>query len=93
ITERFVKTLRKGKKFASHLLFNTFENVAFAQFSGLKEYRDHILKLGVPEVHLAGSGPALFTLFEEKAQAEALYTRCRQQGMEAYVAEVTNIIL
>ena len=87
ITERLVKTLREGKKFASHLLFNTFENVAFAQFSGLKEYRDHILKLGAPEVHLAGSGPALFTLFEEKAQAEDLYTCCQQQGMEVYLVE------
>ena len=87
ITERLLKTLREGGEFVTALLFNVFENVAFSQFSGLKAYREHILKLGAPEVHLAGSGPALFTLFQDKAQAEDLYVRCQDQGMEVYVVE------
>ncbi|MFC1956365.1 4-diphosphocytidyl-2C-methyl-D-erythritol kinase, partial [Chloroflexota bacterium] len=54
----------------------------------LKTYRAHILKLGAPHVHLAGSGPTLFTLFKDRAQAEDLYIRCRDQGMETYLVEV-----
>jgi len=84
ITGKLVKTLKESGEFGPSV-FNTFENVAFDVFSGLKVYKGHILKLGAPEVHLAGSGPTLFTLFKEKAQAQELYTRCHQQEMETYV--------
>ncbi len=83
ITEQLVKELKEGKEPST--LFNTFENVAFARGSELKVYRDHIRKLGAPHVHLAGSGPALFTLFKDKARAEELHTRCKQQNMETYL--------
>ena len=53
-------------------LFNTFENVVFTRGEELTNYRDHILKIGAPNVHLAGSGPTLFTLLEDKSQAEDL---------------------
>jgi len=85
ITERTVKELKEGKEPST--LFNTFENVAFAGGAELKVYRDHIQKLGAPHVHLTGSGPALFTLFKDKTEAEELYTRCKQQGMETYLVE------
>ncbi len=85
ITERMAKELKEGKEPSA--LFNTFENVAFAGGAKLKVYRDHIRKMGAPHVHLAGSGPALFTLFKDKTQAEELYTRCKQQNMEAYLVE------
>jgi len=87
ITQKLVDEIKEGREPST--LFNTFENVAFARFSKLKVYRDHILKIGAPSVHLAGSGPTLFTLFKDKAQAEDLYTRCRQQGMETYLVETT----
>jgi len=85
ITERLVRMLNEGGEFEPSWLFNTFENVAFDKFSGLRVYREHIIKLGAPDIHLAGSGPTLFTLFKDRAQAEDLYTRCQDQGMEAYV--------
>jgi 4-diphosphocytidyl-2-C-methyl-D-erythritol kinase len=87
ITERLVKAIRAGREFEPSLLFNTFENVAFDCFSGLKVYREHIIKLGAPHVHLAGSGPTLFTMLKDRAQAEELYTRCKNQAMEVYLAE------
>jgi len=83
ITQKLVDELREGKEPST--LFNTFENVAFTRFSKLKVYRDHIRKIGAPNVHLAGSGPTLFTLLKDKSQAEDLYTRCQQQGMETYL--------
>ena len=89
ITERLVKAL-EGGGFKPSLLFNTFENVAFDQFSGLEVYKEHIKKLGAPNIHLAGSGPTLFTMLEDKAQAEDLYTRCKQQGMECYLTEAVH---
>jgi 4-diphosphocytidyl-2-C-methyl-D-erythritol kinase len=88
ITQQLVQELKEGKKPSA--LFNTFENVAFDRFSRLKVYRDHLRKMGAPDVHLAGSGPTLFTLLEDKAQAEDLHTRCLGQNMEAYLAETLN---
>ncbi|MFQ5997490.1 MAG: 4-(cytidine 5'-diphospho)-2-C-methyl-D-erythritol kinase [Dehalococcoidales bacterium] len=84
ITQRLIDELKTGREPST--LFNAFENVAFTRFSKLKVYRDHILKIGAPNVHLCGSGPTLFTLFKDKAQAEDLYTRC-QQNMETYLVE------
>ncbi len=85
ITEKFVDTLHKVNYFHPSLLFNTFENIAFDSYTGLNVYKEHLIKLGAPHVHLAGSGPALFTLFEDKDKAEDLYARCQAQKMLAYL--------
>jgi 4-diphosphocytidyl-2-C-methyl-D-erythritol kinase len=87
ITEKFVRALNEGREFKPSMLFNTFENVAFEFFPKLKVYKEHVIKLGASHVHLAGSGPALFTLFEDKAEAGVLYTRCQQQGLESYLTD------
>ena len=87
ITEKLVSTLKSGQGFTSLLLFNTFENVVFAHGEEPANYRDHILKIGAPNIHLAGSGPALFTLLEDKSQAEDLTTRLKNQGMAAVLTE------
>ena len=85
ITQRLVDELREGRE--PSILFNTFENVALTRFSKLKVYRDHMVKIGAPTVHLAGSGPILFTLIKDKSQSEDLYTHCQQQNMKTYLVE------
>jgi 4-diphosphocytidyl-2-C-methyl-D-erythritol kinase len=90
ITERFVANLKSGREFTDSELFNTFENVIFTRNAELTTYRGHIHKIGAPNVHLAGTGPALFTLLEEKSQAEDLLTRLKNQGMETYLTETRN---
>ncbi len=92
ITERLAKELRKGGKFISSLLFNTFENVAFTRFLGLSVARSHIIKLGATDVHLAGSGPTLFTLVKDRTQAEDLCIRLQQQKFELYLTETLAAI-
>ncbi|MEA2086035.1 MAG: 4-(cytidine 5'-diphospho)-2-C-methyl-D-erythritol kinase [Chloroflexota bacterium] len=85
ITARLVESLKSGEEFTS-LLFNTFENVAFNYFPELSVYREHIIKAGASDVHLAGSGPALFTLMRDRLQAEEIYIRLQRQGLEVYLA-------
>ncbi len=87
-TERLADELRKGKE--PSVLFNTFEKVAFSRFSELRVYRDHIRKLGAETLHLAGSGPSLFTLLADRTRAEDLYTRCKNQSMETYLVETLS---
>jgi 4-diphosphocytidyl-2-C-methyl-D-erythritol kinase len=93
ITQRFIKALKKGGEIKPSMLFNTFENVAFDYFTGLRVYKEHLLKLGAPDVHLAGSGPALFTMIKDKAEAERLYESLQKQGVECYLAETSALPL
>ena len=87
ITRRLVEELKAGREFTSSLLFNTFENVAFTRFSGLDVSRSHFVKMGAANVHLAGSGPALFTLVKDKDKAEELCLLLQNQRMEPYFTE------
>ena len=86
-TEKLVANLKSGREFEPSAIFNTFENIVFTSGAELTNYRDHILKIGAPNIHLAGSGPTLFTLLEDKSQAEDLLSRINTQGMEAYMTE------
>jgi 4-diphosphocytidyl-2-C-methyl-D-erythritol kinase len=90
ISERLAAALRGNGSVTPDLLFNTFENIAFERFPGLGIFRDHVLKLGAPHCHLAGSGPALFTMLDDAAAARELFTRCRQQNIKCYLAETLN---
>jgi 4-diphosphocytidyl-2-C-methyl-D-erythritol kinase len=87
ITQKLVETLHKGKGFSPSMLFNTFENIAFDDYNIRHVYVEHLIKMGAPHVHIAGSGPTLFTMFKDKEKAGELYTRCKEQGMKAYLAE------
>ena len=85
ITDSMVVGLTRGVVSPS-MLFNTFENVTYDFFPELKVYKEHFLKLGAKNVHLAGSGPTLFAMTEDKSEAEDLYTRCQDQGLDCYLA-------
>ena len=86
LTDKTITAIKRGEIPDISWLFNTFENIAFDDFNIRQVYVEHLLKLGAPRVHLAGSGPSLFTIFNSKTQAEELYTRCKDQGMETYIA-------
>jgi len=68
-------------------IFNVFESVASDMFDRLGEYREQFLKAGADCVHLAGSGPALFTLIKDKVQANKIHESLQRQGLEAYLVE------
>ena len=88
ITQRMIEVLKEGKEVTPSLLFNTFENIAFAPDSKLRLYRELIARMGADNIRLAGSGPSLFSLVKDEAQADDLYTRCKDQGMEVYLVEM-----
>ncbi|MFC1933871.1 4-(cytidine 5'-diphospho)-2-C-methyl-D-erythritol kinase [Chloroflexota bacterium] len=92
ITSKLVEMLKAGGEFVSSLLFNTFENVAFTRFPEIGVSRAHIQKMGATNIHLAGSGPALFTLVEDKAQAEQLHTLLQKQRLVSYLIETLAAI-
>jgi 4-diphosphocytidyl-2-C-methyl-D-erythritol kinase len=90
-TDQLVASLKSGKGL-SVPPFNVFENIAFDIFPGLAGYRQQFLQAGTGEVHLAGSGPSLFTLLTDRPQAEQIYQRLQQEGLESYLTETPTTI-
>jgi len=84
-TQKLVAHLDHGGKVEDLFLFNVFEQVVFDFFPGLTEYRSSLLKAGARSVHLAGSGPALFTLVSDKARGQAILKRLENEGQKAYL--------
>jgi 4-diphosphocytidyl-2-C-methyl-D-erythritol kinase len=90
ITDRLVALLTgrslKGERLVSNI-FNVFDDVALDSFTGLGEYWQQFLKAGAQQVHLAGSGPSLFTLVKDKSLAEKIYRHLQRQGLESYLTD------
>jgi 4-diphosphocytidyl-2-C-methyl-D-erythritol kinase len=74
----------QDRQITPFLLFNVFDKVAFEAFPGLEVYWSHFEEAGAADVHLVGSGPALFAPVDSEAKAEELHGRLFQQGLEAY---------
>lgn len=87
MTQKLADTLHKDMNFDSSILFNTFENIAFDIYPGLNVYKEHLIKLGAPHIHLAGSGPTLYSILDNENQAEELFKRCKDQGMQVYLVK------
>lgn len=78
-------SLLQKRIIAPHLMFNVFENIAFGFFPGLTEYKQVFQKAGASSVHLAGSGPSLFTTIADEGQAKKLCSNLKSKGLESYV--------
>ena len=91
-TKGLVAWLTEHREIMPSMFFNVFDSIAADSFSGLGEYREQFLQTGATSVHLAGSGPALFTLVKDKAQAEKIHEQLKQQGLESYLAETSASI-
>ncbi len=92
ITDKLVTLLNRDREVTSASLFNVFDEVTLDNFAELGKYREKFLKAGAQEVHLAGSGPALFTLVRDKNRAEKIYANLQKQGLESYLSDTLPAI-
>ena len=90
VTAKLVSALGEGREFTLSLLFNTFENVAFTYFHGLNTYREQLVKAGADNIHLAGSGPTLFSMVGDRTRAEGMLGYLEGQGVEAYLVDTLS---
>jgi len=90
ITSRLAEEIKQRKDIDTALLCNTFENIAFDISSELAVYRRHILQIGAPNLHLAGSGPAMFAVVKSKAEGQDLCLRLKTQGLKIYLTYTLN---
>lgn len=86
-TREMVEMLNRGGEiFPTHLV-NTFEKVAFTAYRGLEGYWQRFRELGADNIHLAGSGPTLFTLAHDKNRGEAIHRDLLKEGFETYLVQ------
>jgi len=86
-TRRAIEMLDRQEDVSSLPLFNVFEQVAEAVYTGLGRWRQRFLELGAANIHLAGSGPTLFSIGGNRAQAERLYRALVAEGLETYLVQ------
>ena len=84
--DSLVAALRRGEAPDNAMLGNVFEPVAWRLFPGLEDYRRYFWEAGARGVHLAGSGPVLFTLERDAERASYLAERLRREGLNVLVA-------
>ena len=84
-TRRAIEMLNRQEDVSSLPLFNVFEQVADTVYTGLSRWRQHLIELGAANVHLAGSGPTLFTISRDKAELDRVYRSLAAEGLEAYL--------
>ncbi len=86
-TQKLIAQLQEGRPLQ---FFNVFESVAFDFFKGLKECLSRMLSSGAKEVHLAGSGPILFTVAHDEFYGKILLNRLIDKGFNTYLVCTHN---
>jgi len=94
ISDRFVSLLidRCSEEELTGGMFNALADVAMKDYDGLGEYRERFHKAGAKTVHLAGSGPSLFTLTPDRAAARKIYDKLQKQGLECYLVATLDTV-
>jgi 4-diphosphocytidyl-2-C-methyl-D-erythritol kinase len=88
VTHQLIAALIAGEFPRSSLLFNAFERAASSVFDGLDRVRGTVTRASGRDVHLSGSGPTLYTLFEgrEQSLAQHLHEKLETAGLRTFVA-------
>jgi 4-diphosphocytidyl-2-C-methyl-D-erythritol kinase len=84
VTRTLVNTLKQGEPLPHSLLFNGFERVVYERFPHLDYFRQAMVEAGADYVRVSGSGPTLFTLLSDEAEAQAIVQRLTAANFFAY---------
>jgi 4-diphosphocytidyl-2-C-methyl-D-erythritol kinase len=90
-TDNLISKLAVGADIGNESLFNVFEQVAYTIYDGLDKCRDDFLAAGAASVHLAGSGPTLFTMQKNKDDAFQICDRLKENGYQAEAVKTLGI--
>ncbi len=83
-TDEAMRRWSQKKPLDSTMFFNVFDRVAFGAFPGLVDYWRRFQEIGAKDIHLTGSGPALFARVPDKSGAKRICGQVKQEGLEAY---------
>lgn len=88
-----VEGLREGnlQKIASHM-GNVLESVTIPHYPVIAQIREEMLRYGAINAMMSGSGPTVFGLFEDEAQAQKAYQSLREGSLakQVYLTDIYN---
>ena len=79
-----VGSIESGR-FPSGYLRNTFDDVAHLVYHGTADAREAMRYAGASEVHLCGSGPGLYSVFESQTEGERATKHLQDGGWRTYL--------
>jgi 4-diphosphocytidyl-2-C-methyl-D-erythritol kinase len=82
--------LRRNALLDDGCMVNTFERVAYRVFPELDRYGRLLQDAGATQVHLAGSGPALFALAQDQAAGKGMARQLNAGSIEAWCVPTVN---
>ncbi len=89
-TKRAVSAIERNVMRDGLPVYNAFDSIAFDMYEGMEWYWKQFMSAGAQEVHLAGSGPTLFTLLPDRIRAKVLYRALRDIGLETYIVKTIS---
>ena len=67
--------------------YNIFENAVFGTCTKAEKIKKQMLDLGATHALMSGSGPSVFGVFQNSAQAESALESFKRDGIRVYMAE------
>lgn len=92
--EQLIKDIKQQdlKRIASHL-GNILEGVTIREYPVITKIKEHLIRNGAFNAMMSGSGPTVFALFEERADARKAADLLRASGLarQIYVTTIFNV--
>ena len=79
-----VRAIREGR-FPAGCLRNAFDDVADRVYGITEDAREAMARAGASEVHLCGSGPGLYSVFESETEGERVKKHLQDEGWRTYL--------
>ena len=83
--ERMRQSISAGGKAGHAYLYNVFDSVSSIAYPGLDRYRSTLSDIGAEEIHLAGSGPMLFTAVRDEKTAGELQDKLKARDIQSFL--------
>jgi 4-diphosphocytidyl-2-C-methyl-D-erythritol kinase len=86
VTRALVRAISHQERPAQSLFFNSFERVVYERFPRLDYFRQAMVEAGADYVRISGSGPTIYTLLNDEADAQAIAGQLNERGFITAVA-------
>lgn len=90
VTRALVRTIQRGEPPPQSLFYNSFERVVYERFSQLDYFRQAMVEAGADHVQVSGSGPTLYSMYEDEEEAQVIASRLQNKGLMAYAVNTVQ---
>lgn len=90
VTRALVRAISRQERPSQSLFFNSFERVVYERFPRLDYFRQAMVEAGADYVRVSGSGPTIYTLLTDEADAQAIAANLTKAGLATAVVQTVT---